>query len=199
MKQLIKLLVCFAAVTSGALLSADVAAQKRLTIASGGTGGVYHPLGGAVAKMLATYQPDTTACHEATSASVDNIRMVAAGKADIAFTQADTAWDAYKGYGPFQAAGPQPIRTIAVLYPNSLQVVTTAGSGINKISDLRGKRISTGAKGSGTEIWGYRLLEASGIDPAKDIVDHKLLVGPSWAGGARVIVTPVASCTGSSE
>lgn len=156
-------------------------AQKRLSVATGPTGGVYFPLGGAVAKVLASSLPDTTATHEATSASADNIRMVVAGKADIAFTQADTAWDAYKGYGTFQASGPQPIRAIAVLYPNNLQLVTLRGSGINKVADLRGKRVSMGAKGSGTEIWGNRLLLASGLDPDKDIVRSALAVGPSAA------------------
>lgn len=172
------------------------AAENRLTIATGGAAGVYNPLGGAMAKVLATNLPGTSASHDATSASIDNIKRVIAGKADLALVQADAAWDGFKGYGKFQDAGPQPIRTLAVLYPNSLQVVVKADSGINRISDLRGKRVSTGAKGSGVELWGYRLFEANGIDPSKDIVESKLLVGPSasalqsgeidafiWSGG----------------
>jgi uncharacterized protein len=163
------------------VISDSAVSQRRLIIASGGTAGIYHPLGAAAAKVLNAHVPDVSASNEATSASADNIRMVVAGKADIAFSQADTAWDAYKGRGVFQAEGVQPIRTVLVLYPNSLQVVVRADSGIAKVGDLRGKRVSTGAQGSGTEIWAYRFLQASGIDPATQITDHKLLVGPSAA------------------
>lgn len=164
-----------------AVISDSAIAQRRLIIASGGTAGIYHPLGSAIAKILNAQIPDVIASNEATSASADNIRMVTAGKADIAFSQADTAWDAYKGRGVFQTEGPQPIRTVLVMYPNSLQLVATLKSGITKVSDLRGKRVSTGAKGSGTEIWAYRFLLANGIDPATQISDRKLLVGPSAA------------------
>ena len=181
MNRLVTVATGLLIVLGGAAISTGAIAQNRLTIATGGAAGVYHPLGNAMAKVLGSYLPDTTAGNEATSASADNIRRIVAGSVQVAFTQADTAWDAFKGYGAFQNAGPQPIRTIAVLYPNSLQLVTTANSGINKVSDLRGKRVSTGAKGSGTEIWGYRLLEASGIDPKKDINDIKLGIGPSAA------------------
>ena len=186
--------IVFIALLFGAVISTAAIADKRLTIATGPTGGVYHPLGAAVAKVLASNIPDITAGHEATSASADNIRLIVAGQADIAFSQADTAWDGYKGYGKFEQ--PQPIRAIAVLYPNNLQIVTLRDSGIKKIEDLRGKRVSLGAKGSGTEIWGSRVLEASGLDPDKDIVRSSLAVSPSaealkkkeidafvWSGG----------------
>jgi uncharacterized protein len=163
------------------VISDNAVSQRRLIIASGGTAGIYHPLGTAAAKILNAQIPDVSASNEATSASADNIRMVVSGKAEIAFSQADTAWDAYKGRGAFQAEGVQPIRTVLVLYPNSLQVVARIDSGITKVSDLRGKRVSTGAQGSGTEIWAYRFLQANGVDPATQIIDHKLLVGPSTA------------------
>lgn len=181
MKHSFKVVSLFFLVVVGTAGSIGALAQQRLTIVTGGTGGVYYPLGGAVAKVLATYIPDTTASHEATSASADNIRQVVAGKAQIAFTQADTAWDAYKGYGVFQTAGPQSIRAVAVFYANYLQLVTLRDRGINRVGDLRGKRVSMGAKGSGTEIWGSRLLSASGLDPDKDIVRSALAVGPSAA------------------
>jgi TRAP transporter TAXI family solute receptor len=193
---LLKGVIALLVVVSGTSFSTNTLAQKRLTVVTGPTGGVYFPLGGAVAKVLTSSLPDTTATHEATSASADNIRMVVAGKADIAFTQADTAWDAYKGYGTFQTTGSQPIRAIAVLYANYLQLVTRRDAGINRVADLRGKRVSLGAKGSGTEIWGSRLLLASGVDPDKDITRSSLAVGPSaealkkgeidafvWSGG----------------
>jgi TRAP transporter TAXI family solute receptor len=183
-------------VCGGMAISGGAAAQNRLTIATGGTAGVYHPLGNAMAKVWSTHLPDTTAGNEVTSASADNIRQVVAGKVQIAFTQADTAWDAFKGYGVFQDAGAQPIRAVAVLYANYLQLVTLRDRGISRVADLRGKRVSMGAKGSGTEIWGSRLLVASGVDPDKDIVRSALAIGPSaealkkgeidalvWSGG----------------
>jgi uncharacterized protein len=159
-----------------ALTFPAVAAEKQASIATGPAGGVYLPLGKGMADVLGKYMPDTIFTHEATSASADNIRMVAAGKATMAFTQADTAWDGYKGYNKFEAA--LPIRTLAVIYPNHLHLVTR-GSGVVKVSDLKGKRVSTGAAGSGTEIWGLRLLEANLINPDKDIVRHKLALKES--------------------
>lgn len=175
-----KRVVCVLVSLVGLATITSAGAQNRLSIATGPTSGVYFPLGGAVAKVLTSNLPDTTATHAATSASADNIRMIVAGKADIAFTQADTAWDGYKGYGKFPQ--PQPIRAIAVLYANSLHLVTLRSAGITKVSDLRGKRVSTGPKGSGTEIWGVRLLQASGLDPDKDIVRSS--IGPAESATA---------------
>jgi hypothetical protein len=168
-------------VTITAVIATSAVAQMRLIVATGPTAGVYYPLGAAVAKVLGAAIPNTTATHEATSASADNIRQIASGKADIAFTQADTAWDGFKGYGAF-GGQQQPIRTVAVLYPNNLHVVTLQGSGINKVADLRGKRVSTGPTKSGTEIWGERLLLANGIDVNKDITRSSL--GPAESAAA---------------
>ncbi len=180
MKILNKAVISLMVAMAGIALVTSASAEKRLSIATGPTSGVYFPLGGAVAKILAANIPDTAATHEATSASADNIRMIVAGKADVAFSQADTAWDGYKGYNKFEQ--PQPIRTLAVLYANSLQLVTLKEAGISKVADLRGKRVSTGPKGSGTEIWGNRLLQAAGLDPEKDIVRSQL--GPSESAAA---------------
>ena len=109
-----------------------------------------------------------------TSASVDNVKLVGAGKADIAFTLADTAADGLNGVGKFKEK--VPIRAIAVLYANKSQWVTVEGTGIEKMQDLKGKRIGTGAPGSGTEIIALRILEAYGIDPEKDVKREKLSV-----------------------
>lgn len=144
-----------------------VFAGKPITVATGPAGGVYHPLGCVIAELFEKNIPNLTAVCEGSAGSAENIRNVVAGKADIAFAQADTVWDGYKGFGNFET--PQPIRAVAVVYPNSLQVVVRAGSDIAKVSDLRNRRVSMGAKGSGTEIWGGRLLLAVGIDPDKDI------------------------------
>ena len=133
-----------------ALITFPVRAEEktRLSIVTGGTGGVYYPLGGALANVLSKYVPGAVATAEVTSPSMDNLKLVGAGRGDIAFTMADTAWEWYNGTGKFQ--GKTPIRAIAVLYPNKTQVVTVEGKGIEKMGDLRGKRIATGAPGSGT-------------------------------------------------
>ena len=157
-------------------------AQKavRLSIATGGTGGVYYPLGGGMANVISKYVPYAEATAEVTTASVDNCLLVGQGKADLALIMADVGWDAYQGKGKFK--GKIPLRTVAVLYPNNMHVVTTEGKGIEKVTDLKGKRVSTGAPGSGTEVKALRVLEAYGLTPDKDFTRDKL--GVSESAGA---------------
>ncbi len=157
-------------------------AQKpvRLSIATGGTGGVYYPLGGGMASVISKYIPYAEATAEVTTASVDNCRLIEAGKADLALIMADTGWDAYQGRGVFKEK--IPLRSLFAFYPNNMHIVTIEGRGIEKVSDLKGKRVSTGAPGSGTEIMALRVLEAFGIDPDKDLKRDKL--GASESAGA---------------
>ncbi len=154
-------------------------AQKtvRLSIATGGTGGVYYPMGGGMANILSKYIPYLEATAEVTTASVDNCLLVGKQKAELAFIMADTGWDAYMGKAQFKEK--VPLRTLAVLYPNNMHVVTAEGKGIDKVSDLKGKRVSTGAPGSGTEVMGLRVIEANGLDPNKDMTRDKLGVSES--------------------
>jgi len=175
----------FVFIVIGALvlgLSTAWAQQKnvRLSIATGGTGGVYYPLGGGMANVLSKYIPYADATAEVTSASVDNCLLVGAKKADMALIMADVGWDAYTGKGKFK--GKLPITTLAVLYPNTMHVVTLEGKGIEKMSDLKGKRVSTGSPGSGTEVKGLRVLEAYGLDPDKDMTRDRL--GAAESAGA---------------
>jgi hypothetical protein len=157
-------------------------AQKsvRLSIATGGTGGVYYPLGGGMANIISKYIPYAEATAEVTTASVDNCLLVGKEKADLALIMADVGWDAYMGKGKFKEK--ISLRSLAVLYPNNMHIVTLEGSGIDKVSDLKGKRISTGAPGSGTEVKGLRVLEAYGLDPDKDMKRDRL--GASESAGA---------------
>jgi TRAP transporter TAXI family solute receptor len=157
-------------------------AQKtvRLSIATGGTGGVYYPLGGGMANVLSKYIPYIEATAEVTSASVDNCLLVGAGKADLALVMADSGWDAYQGKGKFKSK--IPLRTAMVLYPNNFHIVTLEGLGIEKVADLKGKRVSTGSPGSGTEVMGLRILEAYGLNPDKDMKRDRL--GASESAGA---------------
>ena len=155
--------------------------SRFLSIATGGTGGVYYPYGGGLAKVLNEHLPGVRATAEVTAASVDNLKLIRDGRADIAFTLADTLADAVNGRGAFEGR-PVPVASLAVLYSNATQLVTTAGSGIASIGDLRGRTISTGSPGSGTEVIALRILRAAGLDPDKDITRQGL--GASESAGA---------------
>ncbi|MGB7573949.1 MAG: TAXI family TRAP transporter solute-binding subunit [Thermodesulfobacteriota bacterium] len=157
----------------------SVWAQKtvRFSIATGGTGGVYYPLGGGMANVLSKYIPYAEATAEVTTASVDNCLLVGQRKADLALIMADTGLDAYQGKAQFKEK--VPLRTVAVLYPNNMHLVTVEGKGIEKVKDLKGKRVSTGAPGSGTEVMALRVIEAYGLDPNKDMTRDRLSVSES--------------------
>jgi TRAP transporter TAXI family solute receptor len=142
---------------------------RYLSIATGGTGGVYYPYGGGIAKILNQRLPNVRATAEVTAASVDNIKFIRDGHADLAFTLADTLADAVQARGAFAGAPAPPVASVAVLYSNYTQLVTLASSGIGSVPDLRGKVVSTGAPGSGTEVIAFRLLTAAGLDPDRDV------------------------------
>src|SRR6185369_10964025 len=135
---------------------------QNISIATGGTGGVYYPLGGGLAAVLSKYVPGMQATAEVTGGSVANLQLIGTGKPYIAFTQADAAIDAVKGLDKFNGK-PIPVRTLAVLYPNRMHVVSMEGTGVNKIGDIKGKRVSTGSGGSATEVFAFRVIEAAGL------------------------------------
>jgi TRAP transporter TAXI family solute receptor len=136
----------------------------RLSIATGGTGGVYFPLGGGLATLIDENIEGYTATAEETNASVDNMNLIGSGESDIAFVLGDTAADAVAGTGDFEG-GAIDACTLGILYTNYTQLVASADSGITSVADLEGQRVSLGEAGSGTEIIGLRILEAAGIDP----------------------------------
>jgi TRAP transporter TAXI family solute receptor len=154
------------------------AQQRQLSIATGGTGGVYYPLGGGFANLLGKELPGVTATAQVTGGSVANLQLIGSGKADICFTQVDAAWDAINGKDKF-ASGKLPIRALAVMYPNYMHIVTVEGTGINKVEDLKGKRVSTGSPGSATEVFAFRVIEAAGLDKDKDMTRERLGVAES--------------------
>ncbi len=141
---------------------------RFLSIATGGTGGVYYPYGGGIAKVLNENLPAVRATAEVTAASVDNLKLIRDGKADIAFTLADTLADAVAGRGPF-AGAPAPAASLAVLYSNYTHLVTLSSSGITSVAGLKGRVVSTGSPGSGTEVIAFRVLRAAGLDPDRDV------------------------------
>ena len=155
-----------------ALLSFGAFAQN-ISIATGGTGGVYYPMGGGLAAVLSKYVPGMQATAEVTGGSVDNLKLIDSGKPYVGFSMADAAQDAMKGEEKFKGHK-VPLRTLAVLYPTRLHVVTVEGTKITKFSDLKGRRVSTGSPGSATEVMAFRLLEAAGSDKDKDIKRERL-------------------------
>ena len=154
-------------------LPATAAESINLSIATGGTGGVYYPLGGGMANVFSKNIPGMTATAEVTGGSVDNMRLIGTGKPYIALTQADAAIDAYNGEGKFKGTK-IPVRAMMMLYTNLMHAVTIEGTGINTINDLKGKRVSTGSPGSATEVFAFRVLEAAGMDPQKDVKIERL-------------------------
>jgi len=188
-------------VLASAVLSFSAAAQN-ISIATGGTGGVYYPLGGGIAAVLSKHVPGMQATAEVTGGSVDNLKLVNSGKPYIAFAMTDASQDALRGEDKFKG-GKVPLKTLMVLYPNRMHVVSIEGRGVSKMADLKGKRVSTGSPGSATEVMAFRVIEAAGLDKDSDMKRERLGVAESvnaikdgkidaffWVGGL-----PTASVT----
>lgn len=204
MKSLLRL----AALAAGTLAFAVQA--QNISIGTGGTGGVYYPLGGGIAAVLSKYVTGMQATAEVTGGSVANLQLVGTGKPYLAMTMVDAGLDAYKGQEKFQGKA-VPVRTLMVMYPNRMHVVSVEGTGVTKISDLKGKRVSTGSGGSATEVMAFRVIEAAGLDKDKDMTRERLGVAESvnalkdrkidaffWVGGLpTAAVTDLASSPGS--
>lgn len=174
-------------------LSACGERKQMLSIATGGTGGVYYPLGGGLANLLSARLNGYQVGAEVTGGAIDNLKLIGARSADLAFVMVDVAWDAHEGRDKF-ASGKLPVRTLAVLYPNRMHVATVEGKGIAAMTDLKGKRVGVGSAGSATEVMALRVLEAYGLQ--ESIVRERLSVAESvnaikdgkidaffWAGG----------------
>ena len=156
-----------------ALLAGAAPAQEKINISigtggTGGTGGVYYPMGGGMANVLSKYVPGMQATAEVTGGSVANLQLLGTGKSDVGLVMVDAALTALQGEDKFKS-GKIPIRTLMVLYPNRMHVVTIASTGIKKMADLKGKRVSTGSPGSATEVMAFRVIEAAGLDKDKDL------------------------------
>ena len=193
-------------------LAAPLAAQDKvnLSITTGGTGGVYYPLGGGLANILSKYVPGYQATARVTGGSVDNLKLIGSGQSEVAFVMADATWDAYNGQDKFKEGGKVAVRSLMVLYPNRMHVVTIEGTGISKMADLKGKRVSTGSPGSATEVMAFRVIEAAGLDKDKDMKRERLGVAESvnaikdkkidaffWVGGVpTAAVTDLAATPG---
>ena len=170
---------------------------------------MYYPLGGGMANILSKYVPGYQATARVTGGSVDNLKLIGSGQSEVAFVMADATWDAYNGQDKFKDGGKVPVRTLMVLYPNRMHVVTIEGTGINKMADLKGKRVSTGSPGSATEVMAFRVIEAAGLDKDKDMKRERLGVAESvnaikdrkidaffWVGVPTAAVTDLAATPG---
>jgi len=188
---------------------AVLAHAQNISIATGGTGGVYYPLGGGMAAVLSKYVPGIQATAEVTGGSVANLQLINTGKPYLGMTMADATLDAYKGEDKFKGHA-VPVRTLLIMYPNRMHVVTIEGSGINTMKDLKGKRVSTGSGGSATEVMAFRVIEAAGLDKDRDMKRERLGVAESvnaikdrkidaffWVGGLpTAAVTDLANTPG---
>jgi len=193
---------------AGLALSFGASAQN-ISIATGGTGGVYYPLGGGMAAVLSKHVPGMQATAEVTGGSVDNLKLIGSGKPYIGLAMTDASLDAYRGEDKFKG-NKVPLRTLMILYPNRMHVVTIEGRGINKMADLKGKRVSTGSPGSATEVMAFRVIEAAGLDKDSDMKRERLGVAESvnavkdgkidaffWVGGLpTAAVTDLANTPG---
>jgi len=169
------------ALAAGAVVIAGAALAQQglnIAIATGGTGGVYYPLGGGMANVLSKHVPGMQASARVTGGSVDNLKLIGSQQSEVALVMVDAALDALKGEDKFKGS-PVDVRTLMVLYPNRMHVVSMEGTGVEKMSDLKGKRVSTGSPGSATEVMAFRVIEAAGLDKDKDMRRERLGVAES--------------------
>ena len=163
-----------AALATGAAL----AQQMNIAIGTGGTGGVYYPMGGGMANVLSKYLPGVQATARVTGGSVANLQLLHSGQSEVGFSMVDAALDALDGKDKFSGTKVD-VRTLMVLYPNRMHVVTVEGRGIKTMADLKGKRVSTGSPGSATEVMAFRVIEAAGLDKDNDMKRERLGVAES--------------------
>lgn len=151
------------ALALGMSLAVGAQAQSTLSIATGGTGGVYYPIGGGLGEMIGRHIDGYSGVAEVTGASVENMGLIFRQDSDLALALADTVLAAYEGTDPFEGRQLDNIRALGSVYPNAVQIVTLRDSGIESLSDLAGARVSVGAPGSGTEVSAQTLLDANGM------------------------------------
>lgn len=140
------------------------AEQQFITVLTGGTSGVYYPMGVALSQIYAKAMPDAKCTVQATKASAENLNLLQAGRGEVAFTLGDSLSDAWKGNADAGFKTPlKKLRGIAGIYPNYIQIVAAADSGVKTLADLKGKRISVGAPKSGTELNARAIFKAAGL------------------------------------
>ena len=154
-------------------------AKVRLSLATGQIGGTYYVLGAGLARVIGEHVPGVRVTAELTGASVDNLKFIRAGQADLGLTIGPNLADAYEGEDAFKAVGRVPVRALAVLFTQPMHIVTLARTGIRRFADLRGRVVSIQPPGSGTEVVARRMFAAAGLVPGRDLVAEHLV--PSQA------------------
>ena len=174
----------------GALAACDVrdfayrhGGKRRLSIGTAGTGATIYIYGGAIAKVISTYIPKVEATAELTAGAVDNLRLLLRGSVDLAGVMSDALDDALQRRGAFAGGPAAPARTLVNLYRTVMHLVTFADLRIERLADLRGRRVSTGAPGAGTDNMALRVLAAVGLDPDRDLRRERL----SFAASAEAM------------
>jgi len=152
------------ALALGLAASLPAAAQQFINILTGGTSGIYYPIGVALSQVYTKAIPEAKSSVQATKASVENLNLLQAGRGEIAFTLADSLADAWEGNEEVGFKTPlKKLRGVSGVYSNYIQIVASADSGIKTLADLKGKRISVGAAKSGTELNARAILKAAGL------------------------------------
>ena len=142
----------------------QVVAAEFINVLTGGTSGIYYPLGVALTQIYSKAMPDAKTAVQATKASIENLNLLQAGRGEVGISLGDSFSDAYKGDAEAGFKAPlNKLRTITALYPNYIHFVAAADSGIKSFADIKGKRISVGAPKSGTQLNSQKILEAAGI------------------------------------
>ncbi len=211
MKKLLLFALALTMVFSLAACSSSNGSQadsQQLIIATGGTSGTYYPLGGGIAQII-TDNTNASATAQTTGASVENMRLLSDNKVDLAFTQNDIASYANSGTVMFDGKKVDNLTGIATLYNETIQIVLPKGSAINSVADLRGKKVSVGAPGSGTEQNAMQILETYGLtfddlkaehlsfgDSAQKIQDGNLDAAFVTAGAPTSAVTELSATKG---
>jgi len=162
MKKYIVLTLAVVLVMSAALTGC--APQKtNLILATGGTSGTYYPFGGSMAQIFNSKIPNMNVTAQATGASVENLKLISQKEAELAIVQNDMTDYAYNGTESFKDSKVENVRVIANLYPEVIQIVSSADSGIKTLTDIKGKKFSVGAPGSGVEANARQLLDVMGM------------------------------------
>ena len=162
--------IAAAALVAGSTLAPAVlaptgaSAQEFINVLTGGTSGVYYPLGAALAKVYSDNIPGSKVQVQSTKASVENINLIAQGRGEIAFVLGDSVKAAAEGDADAGFKAPvEKLRAIAAIYPNYVQIVASKESGITDLAGLKGKALSVGAPASGTELNARAIFEADGM------------------------------------
>jgi len=149
----------------GGLITSPVLAKTTfISIGTGGTGGIYYPYGGGVAEIWSKYVKDVKAVAEVTGASVENVKLAHKGETVIGEVMGDVAVAGFNGLSKFNGKK-HDILSMAIMYPNLLQIVSLKSSGITDITQVKGRSISTGSPGSGTNFMAEAVLKALDIAP----------------------------------